>query len=155
METPKSIAYMMWYNDVMPYSVETSIKADIAGQVLSMVYLKKIREDASAAYACGAQGAATISDNYHNVQFFAYCPMKPEKKDIAIEIMNNELPNLAKDVDATMVDKVKKPMLKQADEQRLLDEGNQPILQIRHRQPYRLQETHRSTNAAIHRCFRS
>ena len=81
-----------------------------------MVYLKKIREDASAAYACGAQGAATISDNYHNVQFFAYCPMKPEKKDIAIEIMNNELPNLAKDVDAPMVDKVKKLMLKQADD---------------------------------------
>ena len=116
METPKSIAYMMWYNDVMPYSVETSIKANIVGQVLSMVYLKKIREDASAAYACGAQGSAIISDNYHNVQLFAYCPMKPEKKDIAIKIMNDEVPNLTKDVDATMIDKVKKLMLKQADD---------------------------------------
>ena len=116
METPKATAYMLWYNDVMPYSVETTVKADIAGQVLAMIYLKKIREDASAAYSCGAQGAANISDHYHIVQLFGYCPMKPEKKDIALEIMNKEVPELANNIDATMVEKAKKLMLKQADD---------------------------------------
>ncbi|HEY9551825.1 MAG TPA: insulinase family protein, partial [Prevotella sp.] len=116
METPKSTAYMIWYNETMPYTLENATKADIAGQVLAMVYLKKIREDAGAAYSCGAQGGAIIGDNYHNVQFFAYCPMKPEKKEVALNIMRSELPNMAKEVDAAMVDKVKKLMLKQADD---------------------------------------
>ena len=116
METPKSTAYKIWYNEDMPYTVENDVKASIAGQVLSMVYLQKIREDAGAAYSCGAQGAATIDDDYHVIQLLGVCPMKPEKKDLALSIMESAVQELAKTVDASMVDKVKAVMLKQADD---------------------------------------
>lgn len=116
METPKATAYKIWYNEDMPYTLENDVKASIAGEVLSMVYLKKIREDASAAYSCGAQGAATIDDDYHVIQLLGVCPMKPEKKDLALSIMESAVRELAKTVDASMVDKVKAVMLKQADD---------------------------------------
>lgn len=116
METPKANAQLMWLNAKLPYTQERSIQADIAGQVLSMVYLKKIREEASAAYSCGAQGGMSISDDgYHIAQIAAFCPMKPEKKDVALNIMNEEAKNLAKTCDAEMLDKIKKLMLKQHD----------------------------------------
>ena len=116
METPKSTAYKIWYNEDMPYTVENDVKASIAGQVLSMVYLQKIREDAGAAYSCGAQGAATIDDDYHVIQLLGVCPMKPEKKELALNIMESSVQELTKTVDATMVDKIKAVMLKQADD---------------------------------------
>lgn len=116
METPKATAYKIWYNEDMPYTLENDVKASIAGEVLSMVYLKKIREDASAAYSCGAQGAATIDDDYHVIQLLGVCPMKPEKKDLALSIMESAVRELAKTVDASMVGKVKAVMLKQADD---------------------------------------
>lgn len=116
METPKANAQLMWLNAKLPYTQERSIQADIAGQVLAMVYLKKIREEASAAYSCGAQGGMSISDDgYHIAQIAAFCPMKPEKKDVALNIMNEEAKNLAKTCDAEMLDKIKKLMLKQHD----------------------------------------
>ncbi len=116
METPKSIAQMIWLNPTLPYTQERSIEADIAGQVLSMVYLKQIREEASAAYSCGARGGMSIADDgYHMAQIVGYCPMKPEKKDIAIKIMNQAVRDLAVKCDTEMLDKVQKLMLKQHD----------------------------------------
>ncbi len=116
METPKSMAQIFWLNPTMPYSLEHSIQASIAGQVLSMVYLKQIREEASAAYSCGAQASMSIaSDGYHMAQIAGYCPMKPEKKEIAIQIMNQAVKDLAVKCDAEMLDKVQKLMLKQYD----------------------------------------
>ena len=117
METPKAMSYMIWHNEQLPYTLENAIKADIAGQVLSMVYLKKIREDASAAYSCGADGSASIQDDYHNTVILAYCPMKPEKKQLALDIMRAEVPALAQSCDASMLTKVKEYMLKQNDDQ--------------------------------------
>ena len=116
METPKANATMVWFNEDMPYTTETAIKANIAGQILSMVYLKKIREEASAAYSCGAAGSATIDDDYHNVTIYAYCPMKPEKSTEALQIMHDEMQNLATTCDASMLAKVKEYMLKEADD---------------------------------------
>ncbi len=116
METPKSMAQIFWLNPTMPYSLERSIQASIAGQVLSMVYLKQIREEASAAYSCGAQAGMSIaSDGYHMAQIAGYCPMKPEKKEIAMQIMNQAVKDLAVKCDAEMLDKVQKLMLKQYD----------------------------------------
>ena len=116
METPKATAYKIWFNEDMPYTLENAIKARMAGQVLSMVYLQKIREEASAAYSCGAQATALISDDYHVIQLLGYCPMKPEKKDIALGIMQSAVTDMTKTVDAAMVDKIKALMLKQADD---------------------------------------
>lgn len=117
METPKANSLVIWFNHKMPYSLDNAIKADVAGQVLSMVYLKKIREEASAAYTCGAQGELTVADDgYHIGQILAYCPMKPEKKDEALRIINEEINNLAKSCDADMLAKTKELMLKQVDD---------------------------------------
>ena len=113
-ETPKAIGIMVWNNQSMPYSYERSVQVDMIGQILSMEYLKKIREDASAAYSCGAAGRAVIGkDGYHNYFIQAYCPMKPEKKDIAIQIMNDEVKNAAENIDADKLQKIKELMLKQ------------------------------------------
>lgn len=117
METPKANSVVAWFNHKMPYSLEASIKANVAGQVLSMVYLKKIREDAGAAYTCGAQGSLTTADDgYHLGQIAAFCPMKPEMKDQALKIIDEEVHNLAKTCDAEMVNKIKELMLKQIDD---------------------------------------
>jgi zinc protease len=116
-ETPKATAYKIWLNRTMPYTLENSIRADIAGQVLSMVYLKQIREEASAAYTCGASARMTIAeDGFRLTQLLAYCPMKPEKKEVAMDIMEQAVKDLTVKCDKEMLDKVKTLMLKQFDD---------------------------------------
>jgi len=117
METPKANSLVFWINHKMPYSLDNAIKADVAGQVLSMIYLKKIREEASAAYTVGAQGNMTVADDgYHVGQMLAYCPVKPDKKDIAMNIIDEEAKNLGNACDAEMLGKVQKLLLKQIDD---------------------------------------
>ena len=111
-ETPKSIAVMHWYSKDMPYTLENVIRAQMAGQILEMIYLKQIREEASAAYTCGAQGGISRDDFNTEATIFAYCPMKPEKADEALRIMREAVDNLAKNCDAEMLQKVKEYMLK-------------------------------------------
>lgn len=112
-ETPKSIAVLHWYSKKVPYTLENVIHAQIAGQVLSMVYLKEIREEASAAYTVSAQAAVSRDDFGDESMIFAYCPMKPEKADIAVNIMRRAVQDMASGkCDADMVTKVKEYMLK-------------------------------------------
>lgn len=116
METPKANAYMYWYNNKTPYTLENSIYADAAGQILSMIYLEKIREEASAAYSAGAAGYSSLGGDVPFTCIIGVCPMKPEKSDMAIGIMNDEVTKMTKTVDAEMLSKVKELMLKRADE---------------------------------------
>ena len=111
-ETPKAIAMMHWYTKKMPYTLENSIKASMASQILSMEYLKKIREDASAAYTVGSQGSMDRDDFETTAQILAYCPMKPEKADVALKIMRDEVETITKSCDADKLTKVKEYMLK-------------------------------------------
>jgi zinc protease len=111
-ETPKAIALMHWLSQQIPYTLENSIKASIAGQILSMEYLKKIREDASAAYTVVAQAATTHNEFRTSTQILAYCPMKPEKADTALMILRDEVNTLTKTCDADKLQKVKEYMLK-------------------------------------------
>ena len=111
-ETPKALALMAWYTKDMPYTLENCIKADMAGQILSMEYLKKIREDASAAYTVGSQGDVSRDDFKTTAQVFVYCPMKPEKSDVAVKIMRDEVEAMTKTCDADKLQKVKEYMLK-------------------------------------------
>ena len=83
---------------------------------MSMIYLKKIREDASAAYSAGAVGFSSIGGDVPFTTLMGVCPMKPEKADLAIKIMKDEVEGMAKTVDADMLTKVKETMLKQADD---------------------------------------
>ena len=116
-ETPKAIAVMVWNSKQIPYTLENDVKADIAHQILSMIYLKKIREDASAAYTVPAMGGAERNDFGSEVTLLAYCPMKPEKGDVAVQILRDEMNELAKTCDADMLTKVKEYMLKNIDDE--------------------------------------
>lgn len=116
METPKANVYMYWYNNKAPYSLENQVCADAAGQVLSMIYLKKIREDAGAAYSTQAVGFANVGGDVPFTALIGVCPMNPEKSDLALRIMDDEAQKMRTTVDTDMLNKVKELMLKRADE---------------------------------------
>ncbi len=117
-ETPKSIAVLHWYSKKVPYTLENIIRSQAAGQVLQMVYLKEIREEASAAYTVQAQAGISRDDFNDESSIFAYCPMKPEKADVAIDIMRRAVKEMAGGkCDADMVAKVKEYMLKNLGDQ--------------------------------------
>ncbi|MDO4159219.1 MAG: insulinase family protein [Prevotellaceae bacterium] len=116
METPSARSRMMWYNNTIPYSLENAVMADAAGQVLDMIYLKKIREEASAAYSASAAGSAQAGGAVPFTYLIGVCPMNPDKSDLAVKIMEDEAKNLGNTVDADMLAKVKELMLKRADE---------------------------------------
>ena len=112
METPKAIAVMVWLNDKMQYSLENMIRASMTGQILTMLYTEKIREEASAAYSVMAQASLQRDDYKTAGTVLVYCPMKPEKGDIAKKIMREEVEAMTKTVDAEKLAKVKEYMLK-------------------------------------------
>lgn len=113
-ESPKATAREMWYAD-MPYTLDNMVKIDAVGQLLSMVYLKTIREDESAAYSCGAAGGFNLSSRQPKAQLQAYCPMNPDKSELAVRLLHEGIANAAKQIDADLLQKVKDYMLKQAD----------------------------------------
>ena len=81
-----------------------------------MVYLKAIREDASAAYSTGAAGFVNLGGDTPFSAIVGVCPMKPEMCDVALKIMNDEAKKMCTTVDAEKLTKVKELMLKRADE---------------------------------------
>ena len=113
-ESPKATAREMWYAE-MPYTLDNIVKLDAVGQVLSMIYLKTIREDESAAYSCGAVGHFNTGTNQPKALLQAYCPMNPDKSELAVRLLHEGIQNMAKQVDADQLQKVKDYMLKQAD----------------------------------------
>ena len=117
METPKAIAVMVWKSEDIAYSLENSIRASMVGQILTMTYTEKIREEASAAYSVMAQAYLSRDDYRTTTTALVYCPMKPEKGDIAVKIMDEEVQNLAKTVDAEKLQKVKEYMFKAIDDE--------------------------------------
>ena len=117
-ETPKAMAVMHWYSTKIPYSLENIVRSQAAGQVLQMVYLKEIREEASAAYTVQAQADVSRDDFGDEASVFAVCPMKPEKADVALSIMRRAVMDMAAGkCDADMVTKVKEYMLKNLGDQ--------------------------------------
>lgn len=116
METPKAISVMLWTSNDVPYTLENSVRMDMAGQILSMIYLKKIREDASAAYTVGAYASLSRTDEKTDCSLMAYCPMKPEKADTALTIMRDEVEAMATACDIELLTKVKEYMLKSFDD---------------------------------------
>ncbi len=115
METPKAIARMYWYNTKAPYTLENRILASAAGQVLSKIYLQKIREDAGAAYSAGAAGTAQMVGDRVFTTIIGYCPMKPEMAKEALKIMREEIVGISKKIDAGTLDEIKALMLKDAE----------------------------------------
>lgn len=116
MTSPKAMAFFFWHKDA-PYTLENKILADAAGQVLSMVYLKDIREDASAAYSVFANGNLRRTGDRVQVLMQAICPMDPEKAQLALDLMAKGMNDNTIKVDEDKVMKVKENMLKNADEE--------------------------------------
>ena len=112
MEVPAANSIMVWSNKNMEYTLENKIKTDIAGQILNMIYLKEIREDRGATYTVSAWGSMSRDDNKTAAEIQAYCPMKPEMADVALKILRDEVPALAKKCDADMLKKVQEFMIK-------------------------------------------
>ena len=98
-----------------PYTLENNVLVDAAGQVLSMIYLKNIREEESAAYSCGAVGNFNLSGSEPLLMLQAYCPMNPDKEEVAVRLLHKGIAECAKTIDAEQLRQVKEAMLKQAD----------------------------------------
>ncbi len=113
-DSPKATAFMAWTADA-PYTLENEVKLDAVAQVLSMIYLKTIREEESAAYSCGASSTFNLSGAKPMMMLQAYCPMNPDKQEVALRLLHEGIENAAKSMDTDMVAKVKEYMLKQAD----------------------------------------
>ena len=116
METPQTTSYVMWHSEDAPYTMENDIKADITGQVLETLLLKKIREDEGAAYSPNAGAGMSMKAGKPFTQAVTYVNMKPEKKDLVIKIMRESLSDIANgQVEADALQKIKEKMLKDYD----------------------------------------
>jgi len=113
-ESPKAIAFELWRSE-MPHTLDNIVKLDAVGQILSMIYLKTIREDESAAYTVGAAGGFNLSNHQPVAQLQAYCPMNPDKQEVAIRLLHQGISDMQKEVSADQLQKVKDLLLKQAD----------------------------------------
>jgi len=116
-ETPKSIGVMVWTNPKMKYTLENIVRSSMASQILQMVYLKEIREEASAAYTVAAQGSLGRDDFRTTGTLLVYCPMQPEKADVALRIMREEMEKAQTTIDTEMLKKVKEYMVKNHQDQ--------------------------------------
>lgn len=112
-ESPKATAIEIW-NAYLPHTLENSVKLDAVSQILSMVYLKTIREEESAAYSVGAYSGFDLSGKEPLALLQAYCPMNPDKSDIAVRLLHEGIENASKAIDADMLAKVKESMIKSA-----------------------------------------
>ena len=112
METPKAYAMVYWIDTKTPYSLESSIQANLLGQVLDKIYNDKIREEAGAAYAVSAGGYATLDGDIPLTLVQVYNPLKPEFTDDALAIITEEMVKACEHIDAASLEDFKKALLK-------------------------------------------
>ena len=110
----KAMDVLVWTAKA-PYTLENQVLLEAAGEVLSMVYLKNIREEESAAYSCGAGGMFNLSASEPVAMLQAYCPMNPEKADLAVRLLHEGIAGCAQQIDPESLRQVKEAMLKDAD----------------------------------------
>jgi len=107
MDTPKAISTMYWLSHDVHLSAETDIQSDILGQVLMNIYLRSIREEASAAYTVSSFASVSKNHEVELASLYAYCPMKPEKADLALKIMRAEVEKITSTCDPEAFRKAK------------------------------------------------
>lgn len=113
MSTPKTIIRLGWVNQQMPNTMANRQKADMLGRILSMVYNKSIREDASAAYYAGASMGSTRGDG-DDCQWTlkATSMLKPEKCDTVLMLFHQGLDSIQVNVDEKQFNDSKESMIK-------------------------------------------
>ncbi|MDE6151302.1 MAG: insulinase family protein [Prevotella sp.] len=115
METPQPTVLQVLHAQA-DYTLENEILASYVGEVLSQMLLKDVREDAGAAYSCGAYLSLSPYKFGSEVMMQVYAPIStPEKVDLALELIKKDIDKLAETADAEMVSKVKANLLKDAD----------------------------------------
>ena len=112
METPKTQIQTCWYDDAMPFTLENEIKVELLGNILDKIFMQMIREDAGAAYTTEAYGYLNLYGDRHSVLVDAICPVKPEFTEEALSIMNTQMAEAAKHIDAASLDSFKNQLLK-------------------------------------------
>lgn len=117
METPQTMVQMEWFTESIPYTLRNRLIANMASEILDMVYQKTIREENSATYGCNAD-YYLIRGNEGECQvgFSAYCTIKPEKSDSVLMMMKQEFQKLSNHIDEQMFKNAKEIMLKDLDE---------------------------------------
>ena len=115
MESPKPQLVNFYYAPV-----ENSLKNDIlmnyVGEVLSNEMLKQVREDASAAYSCGAYANIDLAGPKPYVVLQSQAPISdPSKLDMAAELMKKIVTDASVKVDPDKVKKIKENGLKQTE----------------------------------------
>jgi len=117
METPKTMVHMEWFTESIPYTLRNRLIANMASDILNMVYQKIIREENSATYGCDAD-YYLIRGNEGECQvgFSADCTITPEKSDSVLIMMKQELQKLSNHIDEQMFKNAKEIMLKDLNE---------------------------------------
>ena len=114
MGNPQSQATEMW-TAKEPFTLKTSVLADVTARLLEMKYLRTIREELSAAYHAGASyGVIRDIDKKAVITITGEAQLNPEKADVAIPYFFKGLKETVEAPDANDLQKVKEILLKQA-----------------------------------------
>lgn len=118
METPQP-QIMQCLGAEIDFNLKNDILCDYAGEVLSTVLLKVVREEASLTYNIGAAARTVLTANGKaRINVFIQSPIgKPEDVDKAIALIKECVDGLTKSADPEVVAKIKANYLKEADVQ--------------------------------------
>ena len=116
-ETPKAMAQFYWYNIKEPYSLENSIMASVAGQVLDKLFTQKIREDEGAAYSPHAYGYLQMTGDVPFTAMMGSVQMNPDKRDVALRIMRAAVTDMSSvnNIDPVTINEIRDLMIKRFD----------------------------------------
>ena len=93
------------------YNLQNEINVSMIAQVMTMIYLEKIREEMGATYSVSTQG--NLSKETKEFILQTVLPIKPETKDKVLECLNGTVENLGKNgIEAKYFDKVKEYLQK-------------------------------------------
>lgn len=93
------------------YNLQNIVNMDYVAQVLTMIYIEKIREEMGATYSVGSVGNVVFDTKEFVLQ--TALPIKPETKDEVVKVINSSLENLGKNgIDTKYFDKVKEYLVK-------------------------------------------
>lgn len=114
METPQTFVFIASVGTI-PYTQQTSLLSNIAGQILSKRLLNTVREDMGAVYSIGAYGNSSRVSNI-NTTIQTVFPMKPEMKKEVLDFISNEFQAMTGNITEEELSKVKEFMVKEAKE---------------------------------------
>ncbi len=114
MENPMSQVTEIWYA-LTPYTLQSTVLADISARLLQMDYLRNIREKLSAAYHAGAEASMELDwDGQLALSLTGSAQLNPEKLDEALPYFFSGLKNTVEQPNTGDLQKIKEILTKQA-----------------------------------------